>query len=99
LPPLEIEIEQLEDVCVVAVAGEIDLANKDELAQALSPCRGTVVIDLRRVSFIDSSGLGVLAAQSRRLVGDDGRLVLRKPQDNVRRVLEITGFAEWLEHE
>ena len=48
------------------------------------------------MTFLDSSGVGVLAGQYR-LMSDGGKLVLRKPQGMVRTTLEVLGLASWIE--
>ena len=56
-----------------------------------------MVVDLRAVSFLDSSGIGVLAEAHHRITVNSGELTLRKPQGVVRRALEIVGLAGWIE--
>ena len=85
------------EVSVVAVVGEIDLATAAQLRECLSTLAGRVVIDLAGVTFLDSSGIAVLVSQRNRLVGVDGGLWLRGPNDMVRRTLEIVGFADYIE--
>jgi anti-anti-sigma factor len=55
-----------------------------------------VVLVLSGLGFIDSSGLRVIITADRDLAAQDGRLVLRAPSDNVRRLLEITGLLDHL---
>ena len=75
---------------VVTVRGDLDMSTIGELAEALEPLDGTVVLVLEDVTFIDSSGLqGILdAQQAARERGDD--LILRRPSPPVCRVLEMT---------
>ncbi|MFE1250838.1 STAS domain-containing protein [Streptomyces sp. NPDC058735] len=49
---------------VLTVVGEIDQSNAHELAKALDEVRGTVVLDLTGVEYLDSAGLNVLFARS-----------------------------------
>src|SRR3954452_15292259 len=79
------------DACIVAPAGEIDLATIDALAAELQDARGeadVVYLDLREVSFMDSAGL--------RLVIETDRLcelvVVRGPIA-VRRIFDLVGLA------
>jgi anti-sigma B factor antagonist len=85
------------DVTVVEVGGEVELhsANqlRDELSRAGESERPCVIVDLSRVSFIDSTGLGVLVGAFKR-VRERGHLALVCPQRSVRRVLEITGLGQ-----
>lgn len=83
-------------VTVIEVGGEIDAVTvvtlKDALERALPSATGAVVVDLRDVSFLDSTGLGVLvsAMKAARRGGVHFRLV--SDTARVRRVFEITGL-------
>lgn len=50
----------------VSVAGEIDLSNVDRFRDALDVEAPTLVVDLARVSYIDSAGMGVLFTRATR---------------------------------
>ena len=85
------------EATVVEVGGEVELYSAQQLRDALirvceveRPC---IVVDLTRVSFIDSTGLGVLVGALKR-ASERGTLALVCPQQRVRRVLEITGLTE-----
>lgn len=84
--------------CVVRVQGEIDMVTVPEVRDALESAmnRGcsTLVLDLKRVSYLDSSALGLLAWADRQLLPHDGRLVLAGADRNVSRILEISGLVE-----
>ena len=82
-------------VCVVTPAGEIDLASaprlKSSLVGFLEEGYARFVLDLSEVRYLDSTGLGVLIAFSRRLT-DDGQIVLAQAPDSVLGLLELTGL-------
>jgi len=82
---------------VVAVAGQLDLAVKDELRAVLSPLTGVVTVDLTDVTFLDSSNIGVLVGVHKRLSSAGGALRLRNPQDTPRLALETVGLQEWID--
>jgi anti-sigma B factor antagonist len=84
---------------LVQVRGEVDVATspqlKNELADLLSRDARNLVVDMGGVTFIDSSGLGVLVEMLERLQAQQGdAIVLRGMQEPVRRVFEITGLTE-----
>ena len=81
----------------VVASGELDLAARDALRDALAPLTGKVVLDLERVTFLDSSCIGVIAGAARRLHEAGHDLRLRKPADVPRRALEITGLEDWID--
>jgi anti-anti-sigma factor len=81
---------------VVAASGEIDLSTSPQLREALRDPDArapTVVLDLREVTFMDSSGLGVIVGQNRRAREEGfGFAVAVAEADGVRRVLELSGL-------
>jgi len=84
------------DVCVVHVAGEVDVYTspslKAALADAMSDGCPVVIADLSKVPFIDSSGLGVLVGALRRAREAGGELHLVSADDAVVKILRITGL-------
>src|ERR1700755_2428206 len=78
---------------VVTVRGEVDLATAPELEtyvnQAFDGSDGSVLLDLRAMSFIDSSGLRVLVALSNEARGRGQRLALRNIPRHAERVLDL----------
>ena len=75
---------------VLAASGEMDTACAGTLRALLSAAGPNVVVDLREVTFMDASGLGVLATSGHiaRRLGGAVRLV--GPSHQVRRVLALT---------
>ena len=81
----------------IVLAGEIDIAAADAVRAELARCTSAarpVTVDLRDVSFIDSSGIEVLCAARRDAERVGGSVVLRSPSDVVVRVLEVTGLDD-----
>jgi anti-anti-sigma factor len=82
---------------VFALRGELDASTCRGLAERLiAPPGSLVVVDLCQVSFLDSSGLGVIHAARRMAIEDGGNLVVCRPRPLVYRVLEITGLDIWV---
>jgi anti-sigma B factor antagonist len=81
---------------VVAVEGELDIATAPRLKRVLSSALdGTsrLVVDLSRVSFIDSTALGVLVGIQRRLRSmPGGRMALVCTRPNVCGIFELAGL-------
>jgi anti-anti-sigma factor len=87
---------RLRDRTVVIPIGEIDLDTSGMLRSCLAGCAGRVIVDLSAVTFLDSSGIGALAAERNRLLGSEGSLELRGPHDIVRAAIEAVGLAAWI---
>jgi anti-anti-sigma factor len=86
-------------VRVVSVRGELDLSTAPDLEvpleQAVSSGDGSVLVDLSECEFIDSTGIALIVRAWQRLDRDadgSGRLVLCSGNNQVRRVLEVTGL-------
>lgn len=78
--------------------GELDLSTAPELEgpleETLASGEGSILIDLSQCEFIDSTGIALIVRAWQRLDGgENGRaLVICSHNDQVRRVLEITGL-------
>ena len=83
---------------VVTVAGELDVHNCGEFQKAIAAAARCgpdhLLFDLSDVSFMDSTALGVLAAEQRRRE-EPLHLVAREPQ--LLRILEVTGYVQVFE--
>jgi anti-sigma B factor antagonist len=81
---------------VVAVTGEIDVHTgpvlREHLLGALTSGRHEVVVDLSGVSFLDSSGLGVLVTAHKRARAAGGELRLASCQPAVATIFQITAL-------
>jgi anti-sigma B factor antagonist len=83
------------DAVVVRLAGELDLYNAHEVRDVLldesgkAPAR--LVVELSRVTFVDSTALGVLIEARAKLPNKRGFLVAG-PQLETRRALEVSGL-------
>lgn len=82
---------------VLRVAGEVDIQTspilQEHLERVLNLGKSSILVDLRDVTFLDSTGLSVLVAGLKRCQGAGGDMRIERPQPNVLRVLEITGLA------
>jgi anti-sigma B factor antagonist len=96
--PLSYSISHGPGYAVVSVAGEIDVGTeckfRDALTSALARGVLRVVVDLAGVTFMGSTGIGVLMGTRRVLVAEGGSLVLAAPRGEVAEVLSLTGVGE-----
>lgn len=84
---------------VVAVAGEIDVATAPQFEATLRAqlANGPVRLDLRELSFMESSGIRVLAAVLRDLAPMRWTLLIEPTlQPAVRQVIALTGMTDAL---
>jgi anti-sigma B factor antagonist len=89
-------VELVTGVPVVAAPEEVDIANAPDLRSALLEAAAdgprTLVADMTRTRFCDSSGLHTLLAAHKRAQAGGGELLLVIPDAAVLRVFAITGI-------
>lgn len=98
VPQWTADVESRDDAVVVHVSGEIDLSNAslldERLIEASETGKKLCVVDLGKVTFLDSSGLGVLVGHLERLRDQEPpanlRLVVKAP--HVAKLFEVTGL-------
>ena len=80
---------------VIDVEGELDVGTAGVLREVLlAACVDPppiVVVDCARLTFIDSTGIGLLASTQRRLASAGARIVLTSVAANIAKVFQITG--------
>ena len=97
---LSLETSVGDRAAVIALTGELDLAGAAALEHELQRLEGeaaAVVLDLRGVGFMDSSGLRLIAVASQRARELGRRLALVPGPDQVMRVFELTRMRERLD--
>jgi len=97
--PFSITEEELsEGLVLVTVVGELDADTAPQLGHCLTECGADgdrmVILDLRAVSFMDSSALGTLVAGWKGFLRIGTRLRLVVDQHELRRLFELTGLTE-----
>jgi anti-sigma B factor antagonist len=85
---------------VISVSGELDLASspalEEELDRVAQSDAKVVIVDLRNLEFMDSTGLSVLVRAHQRAEEDGRRLGLVNGSQQVQRLLSLTGVADRL---
>ncbi|MCD4523346.1 STAS domain-containing protein [Nocardioides sp. cx-173] len=95
-PPLDVGVEEHGAHRVVALRGEVDMASvgavRTCLRELMLAGHTDVLVDLRDVTFMDSTGLGVLVAARKQARVFRGSLGLVAPSPPVARVLSLTSL-------
>ena len=101
---LEYRIERHADRVTVMPEGDISIETVDVLREVLrnvldSQNVAHIDVDMRAVTFLDSTGIGVLVAARKAAANRGGTLMLREPTAMVRMVLEIAHLDGILLHD
>lgn len=82
---------------VLRVTGEIDVYTapllRERLIHLVDDGARHIIADLRGVTFLDSTGLGVLVGSLKRLRGQGGSLRVVINADRILRIFRITGLV------
>jgi anti-anti-sigma factor len=90
-----LDTQRIRDAAVVSVRGDIDLTACDAVQKSLDDARRTatvLVLDLRAVGFMDTSGLRLVISEQQRADADGYRFVVLAGPGKVQRLFEIAGF-------
>ena len=75
---------------IIEADGEVDIAGVPLLRRLLDDDSSHVVFDLRRVTFIDACGLGLLAKTQQRVSRAHGAVRVACPSQQARKLLKLT---------
>ncbi|NED99127.1 STAS domain-containing protein [Phytoactinopolyspora halotolerans] len=88
----------LGDRTVIEVAGEIDVYTapklREQLVEIVDAGQYHIVVDMQRVEFLDSTGLGVLVGGLKRVRQYEGSLRLVCTQERILKIFRITGLTK-----
>jgi len=102
MPSLEFETTRNGTLAVIAATGELDLSGAAVLEAeidrlAADPELGTIVLDMRGLEFMDSSGLRLVVLADMRAREAGRRFALVRGSETVHRVFEITRMSDRLD--
>ncbi len=81
---------------IIEVGGEIDVYTaprlREAVVEAVDRGRTRLIVDVERVDFLDSTGLGVLVGALKRVRADGGSLDIVCTHQRILKIFEITGL-------
>jgi anti-sigma B factor antagonist len=97
-PHFQVEVSQGESRAVLRLSGELDVSSSPALEDEIERVNGVevIILDLRELEFIDSTGLGVLVKTHQRMREAGRHLGIVEGTGQVKRLLELTGLDQQL---
>lgn len=100
---LRLQKRKIEDLIHGLIEGEIDSHTapilKGEL-ELIALSDGLIIeLDLSKVTYMDSSGLGVLVAFYKKVIKENTSLKLLNPSERMMRMFNITGLSQFMDIE
>ena len=102
---LEAEVElsnrEVDGIVIIDIDGEIDLYNAPEIKETIKnhmeENKKQIIINLEKVSYIDSSGIGALISSLSNLKKVGGGLKVLHVYDSVKKVFELTKLTSFFD--
>lgn len=90
---MDIEYKNIGEHKIIQVTGEVDLYNVSELKKALfsitdGNCK-SVIVDMKNVNYMDSSGIGALVAGQKKMRAHNGTFALMNIHEDVLNILKL----------
>jgi len=98
---MKIERNDVDDITVMVIDGMLTLGSDqvfaDMLQKEIERGRQKIVLDMTKVKYIDSLGIGQIAGGFTALEENDGKLVLARTNEKIRQLLRLTGLQNHIE--
>jgi len=89
---------QNENYSIIELAGFLDAHTvnvfEERMAEFIKGGQNRMVIDLKRLNYISSAGIGALMALTQHLRRESGDIVLLQPNEKVFKILDLLGFTK-----
>lgn len=94
---MNLEFESKNDKLIVHMIGELDHHSAEEVRNKIDDRLdrdnfNKLILDFSSVSFMDSSGIGVVIGRYKKLNLKSGSICIVKVNDSVKRVFELSGM-------
>lgn len=95
---LQIRVRKLREIPVIELNGEVDAYTcarlREAMISAIEDGGASLVVNMRAVDYIDSSGLGTLVGGLKRVAERKGKIALCCTNPQIRKVFDITGLVK-----
>lgn len=94
----KLETKEVKSVPLLKVQGEMDIYTaprvRSRMVDLVDQGKYNIIVDLQKVDFLDSSGLGVLVGGLKRVKPHKGSIVLVINEDKILKIFKITGLTK-----
>ncbi len=94
---LKITIKEINDVIVIGLIGNLDTNTSPEaeveINKYLEKGSKKILIDLQGTRYVSSAGLRIFLATAKKIMANDGMVMLCHPNEIVKDILDVSGFS------
>jgi len=101
---MDVSFSREGDSLVVMIEGEIDHHTASRVRERIDnkflmePVKN-MILDLSRVTFMDSAGIGLILGRMNRVTSIGGKVTLRKPKPEIQRLLRMSKLEALVDHD
>jgi len=94
---VELEFKQVRNTLIVRIEGELDMLGAEKIRSDIDKKIDhteikNLILNLEKVSFIDSSGLGVILGRYKKLSNKNGRMYIVGARPSIEKILYFSGI-------
>lgn len=94
---MEVDCKQVRSTLVVRISGELDMLVADQLRKEIdqrleNSSISNLILNLEKITFIDSSGLGVIIGRYKKVSSKQGRMYIIGASPSVEKILHFSGI-------
>lgn len=93
---INIEFDEEKNIWVIVPEGEIDIYTspklKDTLTRMLKDKEADILIDSKKLDYVDSTGLGALISILKKVKEQDNMIYMENVKPNIRKLFDITNL-------
>jgi anti-anti-sigma factor len=93
---MKVDIQNKNDIDIVKISGNLDSNSAPDLQQKVLPLLAEntkLILDMENCEYVSSAGLRVLLMVAKTSATNNGKTVLVGLSDDVREIMEMTGFG------
>lgn len=94
---MDIELKMIRNTLIIRLQGEFDLVNAENIRSLIDEKLqekqiNNLILNLNKVSFVDSSGLGVILGRYKKVKAKNGQMYIVGAQPVVKKILTLSGI-------
>jgi stage II sporulation protein AA (anti-sigma F factor antagonist) len=94
---MNIKFDLIEDKLIIYMCGELDHHNAEEIRNKIDDRIdrekvNKVIMDFSQVTFMDSSGIGVVIGRYKKVISKKGIVCVAKVNNSIKKVFELSGM-------
>ncbi len=91
----------LNDIAVIRLLGELDHHETEKIRTHISKTilqgnLSTIIWNLERLNFMDSSGIGLILGRMRELSAVNGQTIILNPSNTMKKIFQFSGLASFM---